>query len=202
MKITARKYSRSESADHKGFTLVELLVVIAIIAILAAVVVLIINPLELTRRSRDAARLTDLANLQQAINVSVQEATGSSATDILCSQGLTAGACRGDSDTGTRVANGGGWVQADLTAQRSVSVPTLPVDPVNSPAYHYTYCSDGNNWEINTRLESEQQAAKMGNDGGDEGGTTDSTAVLLSDARYEVGSNLNLINSGGTPCDY
>ena len=47
---------------NKGFTLVELLVVIAIVAILAAVVVLIINPLELTRRGRDAARLTDLSN--------------------------------------------------------------------------------------------------------------------------------------------
>jgi len=35
----------------KGFTLVELLVVIAIIAILAAVVVLIINPLELIHRN-------------------------------------------------------------------------------------------------------------------------------------------------------
>src|SRR5688572_17556019 len=183
MKITARKYSRSKSVDPKGFTLVELLVVIAIIAILAAVVVLIINPLELTRRSRDAARLTDLANLQQAINVSVQEATGSSATDILCVGGLTAGACTGNSSTGLRVADGTGWVKANLTAQSSVSVPTLPVDPVNSNGgtnngYHYTYCSDGTNWEINTRLESEQQASKMGNDGGDEGGTGDSNATL------------------------
>lgn len=202
MKITARKYSRSESQDLKGFTLVELLVVIAIIAILAAVVVLIINPLELTRRSRDAARLTDLANLQQAINVSVQEATGSTPTAILCSQGTTGGVCRQTSAAGTRAANGTGWVQADLTAQRSVSVPTLPVDPSNSTAYHYTYCSDGTNWEINARLESEQQASKMGNDGGDEGGTSDPTSTLLTSGRYEVGSNLNLITSGGTPCAY
>lgn len=65
-----------ESAQ--GFTLVELLVVIAIIAILAAVVILIINPLELIHRSRDATRMKDLDNLVQAINVSMQEAGMSS----------------------------------------------------------------------------------------------------------------------------
>lgn len=204
MKITARKYSHSRSEDHKGFTLVELLVVIAIIAILAAVVVLIINPLELTRRSRDAARLTDLANLQQAINVSVQEATGSSATDILC-KGVTP-ACVGKSGgTGaaTRVPDGTtGWVKADLTAQKSVSVPTLPVDPINSEEYHYTYCSDGNNWEIDTRLESDQQIPKMGNDGGDEGLTTEDVTALKTSGKYEVGSKLDLIKASGGSCTY
>jgi prepilin-type N-terminal cleavage/methylation domain-containing protein len=197
MKITARKYSQSRREDYKGFTLVELLVVIAIIAILAAVVVLIINPLELTRRSRDAARLTDLANLQQAINVSVQEATGASATDILCEGGLThnTDSCYGRSDTQGRQPDGTGWVVADLTTQRSVSVPTLPVDPINTDDYHYTYCSEGDNWEINTRLESEQQASKMGNDGGDEGGTGDDLATLRASGRYEVGSKLDLIQA-------
>ncbi len=210
MKITARKYSQSQREDHKGFTLVELLVVIAIIAILAAVVVLIINPLELTRRSRDAARLTDLANLQQAINVSVQEATGASAVNILCFNGLTntgGTSCVGNSATGTRVANGTGWVQADLTAQKSVSVPTLPVDPVNTNTgtangYHYTYCSDGSNWEIDTRLESEQQASKMGNDGGDEGLPADDLTTARASGKYEVGSKLDLIQSTGGLCTY
>jgi prepilin-type N-terminal cleavage/methylation domain-containing protein len=201
MKITARKYSHTKSEDLKGFTLVELLVVIAIIAILAAVVVLIINPLELTRRSRDAARLTDLANLQQAINVSVQEATGSSATDILCKTPATA-PCTGESVGDSRIADGTGWIKADLTAQTSVSVPTLPVDPINSTDYHYTYCSDGNNWEINTRLESEQQAPKMGNDGGGEGAPGDDIATLRASGKYEVGSKLDLIRPSGGSCTY
>ena len=173
-----------------GFTLVELLVVIAIIAILAAVVVLIINPLELTKRGRDAARLTDLANLQSAINVAVQEATGSGTVDILCVGGLTSGACRGDSFTGTRNSNGSGWAKVNLSAQKSVSVPTLPQDPVNSTAYHYTYCSDGNAWEIDTALESSQQSSKMITDGGDD------------PALYEVGSNLGLIKPSGGSCTY
>ncbi len=172
----------------KGFTLVELLVVIAIIAILAAVVVLIINPLELTRRGRDAARLTDLANLQNAINVAVQESTGSGTVAVLCKG--SSYPCNGSSATGTRTSDGTGWVKADLSAQKSVSVPTLPVDPTNSTAYHYTYCADKDQWEIDTALESDQQKDKMKNDGGNE------------DDKYEVGSNLSLIAASGGSCTY
>ncbi len=160
----------------RGFTLVELLVVIAIIAILAAVVVLIINPLELMKRSRDAARLTDLANLQQAINVAVQESTQS--TQYIACNGVI-GDCSGDSATDTRVVNGTGWVKVDLGSQRSVSVPTLPIDP-NPTAYHYRYCGNGEKWMIEAVLESAQQEGKMATDGGP------------NDALYEVGSDMSL----------
>lgn len=181
---------RSLRKSAHGFTLVELLVVIAIIAILAAVVVLIINPLELTRRGRDAARLTDLSNLQQAINVAVQEATASAAT-ILCKGTTTP--CNGSSfpvTNSTRNSDGTGWVKTDLSAQQSVSVPTLPVDPTNSAAYHYTYCSDGKAWEIDTVLESDKTKDKMTSDGGNE------------NDKYEVGSNLTLVAASGGSCTY
>lgn len=179
----------------QGFTLVELLVVIAIIAVLAAVVVLIINPLELTRRSRDAARLTDLSNLQQAINVAVQEST-SSGTYLLCN-GASNPSCVGDSVSGTRTNNGTGWVKVNLGAQGSVSVPTLPVDPVNSSGvngFHYLYCADKptnqvEGWEIVTKLESQQQSGKMATDGG------------TNDNLYEAGSNLGLLGVT-TGCTY
>ncbi len=172
-----------------GFTLVELLVVIAIIAILAAVVVLIINPLEFTRRGRDAARLSDLANLQNAINVAVQESSGSSALAVLC-KGSQDWPCSGLSNVGTRLSDGTGWVKSDLSGQKSVSVPTLPVDPVNTATFHYTYCAKDDAWEIDTALESDQQKDRMKNDGGD------------MDTVYEVGSNLKLITQAGTPCAY
>lgn len=179
MKKTARVYA--ERICGSGFTLVELLVVIAIVAILAAVVVLIINPLELTRRGRDAARLTDLANIQQAINVAVQEATGSSAA-ILCKD-VTAPCTANSNDAGANVrkSDGSGWVKVDLSAQKSVSVPTLPADSLNDATYRYTYYSDGNGWEINAALESDQQKGKMTTDGGD------------CDTKYEVGSKLTLL---------
>lgn len=152
---------------------------IAIIAILAAVVVLIINPLELTRRGRDSARLTDLANLQQAINVAVQEATTSGGA-ILCSG--AAYPCSGkSSDANSRPSDGTGWVKVNLGSQKSVSVPTLPADPTNDATAHYAYCADNDAWEINAILESDQQKDKMTKDGGDD------------DTKYEVGSNLKLI---------
>jgi len=177
--------------NKSGFTLVELLVVIAIIAILAAVVVLIINPLELTRRGRDAARLSDLANLQIAINVAVQESSGSGAVAILCKV-LGTYPCYGSSNIGTntRVPDGNGWVKTDLSTQKSVSVPTLPADPINSTTYHYTYCAAGDSWEIDTVLESSQQSPKMLSDGGND------------PAVYEVGSNLSLIAPSGGTCTY
>lgn len=196
----------AQKLSIKGFTLVELLVVIAIIAVLAAVVVLIINPLELTKRSRDAARLTDLANLQQAINVAVQEATGSSATNILCNG--AAYPCGGSAGGGNsnqsdpiiaRKADGTGWVKVNLGAQKSVSVPTLPVDQTNSPDYHYTYCADNNAWEINAVLESDQLKVKMERDGGDE---NQIIAGNATSAKYEVGSNLTLIRPTGGSCTY
>lgn len=161
-----------------GFTLVELLVVIAIIAILAAVVVLIINPLELMKRSRDAARLTDLANLQTAINVAVQESTQTS--QYIACNGV-AGDCTSNSFSGTRVINGTGWVSINFTNQKSVSVPTLPIDPINSSGatgFHYTYCGNGEKWMLETVLESDQQKKKMETDGGP------------SNTLYEVGSDM------------
>lgn len=197
MRKTARVATRR--AQSNGFTLVELLVVIAIIAILAAVVVLIINPLELTRRSRDAARLSDLANLQQAINVAAQEAT-SSGTAILCSRGLTGGVCTEKTDpigVNTRKSDGTGWVHANLGTQQSVSVPTLPVDPVNDSSFHYIYCSDGATWEIDAKLESNQQKGKVGTDGGNENDTTGNPVVGL----FETGSKLDLVGPGGL-CTY
>jgi prepilin-type N-terminal cleavage/methylation domain-containing protein len=174
--------SLNKNTARRGFTLVELLVVIAIIAILAAVVVLIINPLELTRRSRDAARLTDMANLQQAINVAAQEST-QSGTNVFCVGG-TAPCTESTNPIGanTRKSNGTGWVKVDLGGQKSVSVPTLPVDPLNDNVNNYTYYSDGNAWEMDAVLESEQQREKMKTDGGD------------NDNKYEVGSNLTLLN--------
>lgn len=188
MNKSARGFTTTVQTS-RGFTLVELLVVIAIIAILAAVVVLIINPLEFTRRTRDAARLSDLTSLHGALSIAVQEATGSSAASVLCT---VSGSfpCNGSSNTGTRVSNGSGWVKADLSTQKGVSLSTLPADQVNSLELHYTYCSDNDAWEIDTVLESDKEKGRMLTDGGNE------------DNRYEVGSDLKLIAASGGSCTY
>ena len=104
--------------------------------------------------------------------------------------GSSIGVTTTNAPTGTRASDGSGWVKTDMSAQQSVSVPTLPVDPVNSTAYHYTYCADNDTWEINTVLESSQQSGKMSTDGGNE------------NTRYEVGSNLTIVAASGGACTY
>lgn len=161
-----------------GFTLVELLIVIAIIAILAVIVSVVINPIEIMRQGRDSDRMAALASLQQAINVAAQEATDSGAAILCFPDGVTP--CTGDSVTGSRASNGTGWVKVNLSSQKTVSMPTLPIDQLAAQAY--TYTSDGTNWEIDAVLESEKYKGKMATDGGD------------NNNKYEVGSKLDLAN--------
>ncbi len=59
---TNKKYSR-------GFTLLELLIVIAILAILSAALVLVLNPAESMKKSRDTQRMSDLATLKTALGL-------------------------------------------------------------------------------------------------------------------------------------
>jgi prepilin-type N-terminal cleavage/methylation domain-containing protein len=175
MRVTARYFA--DGNIQRGFTLVELLVVIAIIAVLAAVIAIIINPLEVTRRSRDATRLADLEGLQKAINVTLQDSgTGS---NILCAGSPP---CGGVSNVGSRVTTGTGWVPINFTMQSNVNIPTLPIDPSNNDTYYYQYSSDGTDYELNAIMESEDHIPKMGEDGGD------------SATKYEVGTSLTILN--------
>lgn len=173
---------KNRPSKSSGFTLVELLVVIAIIAILAVVVLIIINPVEVQKRTRDDTRLSDMQNLQQAINVAVQDATDSAT--VLCNG--AAAPCSGASypvTTATRKNDGSGWVPVDLSSTKIVSVATLPVDPVNDATYHYSYSTNaaGSAYEIDTVLESDQQKGKMATDGGN------------NDNVYEVGTDLTIL---------
>ena len=165
----------------KGFTLIELLVVIVILAVLSAIVMLILNPLELAARNRDAARLADLANIRDAININLQESSNSG-TNILCYNTTTPCTARSDATSSNiRLPNGAGWVKVDISGNKSFKFAVLPTDPLNTSAYHYTYYSDGVSWEINASLESNQFKNKTANDGGDNNDT------------YEVGTKFNLV---------
>ncbi|MFH1840962.1 MAG: type II secretion system protein [Candidatus Shapirobacteria bacterium] len=54
---------------QKGFTLVELLIVIAIIAVMGAVSLIVLNPLELINRGRDANNLSKAKEVISACDV-------------------------------------------------------------------------------------------------------------------------------------
>lgn len=149
---------------------------IPVVAIIAAVVVLAINPLELTRQSRDAARFSDGAVLAKAINDEYM----ANQTD-LCTGTAP---CVGMSHQASTALDGTGWVKMVLPASAIPDPlqkgPMLPSDPVNNTEYFYTYCSDGTNWEINFKLESDKYQEKLVQDEGD------------SDQYYEVGSDKTL----------
>lgn len=73
----------------KGFTLLELLIVIAILAILATVVVLVLNPAETLKKTRDSQRLSDMNTLRSALalyitQVSQPKLDNSSKSDTNC----------------------------------------------------------------------------------------------------------------------
>jgi prepilin-type N-terminal cleavage/methylation domain-containing protein len=168
-------------SEHKGFTLIELLVVIAIIVILALAALIVINPIELLKRGRDATRVSDLQNLHQAISAAVSEASGSTAA-VLCYN--TSAPCSGastDNSGNARSNNGTGWVKVNLSNQ-ALKMPVLSNDPINDSTYHYNYNSDGSQWEFNAVLESDQYKTKMSQDGGN------------NDNAFEVGTSLTLIN--------
>jgi prepilin-type N-terminal cleavage/methylation domain-containing protein len=54
---------------NSGFSLLELLIVIAIIAILSVALVIVLNPAETLKKSRDAQRISDLSTLKTAIGL-------------------------------------------------------------------------------------------------------------------------------------
>jgi prepilin-type N-terminal cleavage/methylation domain-containing protein len=56
------------SRAQRGFTLIELLIVIGILAVLATLVILVLNPAELFKQSRDIRRLNDIKTLTAMVN--------------------------------------------------------------------------------------------------------------------------------------
>ncbi|MFA6096815.1 MAG: type II secretion system protein [Candidatus Paceibacterota bacterium] len=59
----------------KGFTLLELLIVIAILSILAMALILVLNPAETMKKSRDTQRMTDLSTVKTAIGLYLTNST-------------------------------------------------------------------------------------------------------------------------------
>lgn len=167
---------------ERGLTLIELIILLFVFSALGAAAWYLLDPLELGRRERDAVRLADLAILTQSVNRATQEAS-ISATKVLCPNLEASCAGRSDSQDGDiRNVSGKGWVKVDLSSQKGLQLPLLPLDPFGSGDFFYEFYSDGTSWEINAKFESNTYRSRMSQDGGD------------NNDRYEVGTNLTLVN--------
>lgn len=191
--------------SQKGFTLIELLIVIGILAILSTAMVLVINPAELLRRSRDTQRLSDLSTLKTAIgyylvNVSTPYIGGTSTNDTCVGtmwatvSGVSADTFTAsyDADSVSKI-NGTGWVPIDFTHLTGGSpIGSLPLDPSNTsatstPSLYYTYVCNKDNLTF-------EMTANMESDYYEKGGTNDVESKDGGDidTLYESGTELTI----------
>ncbi len=195
--------------NKKGFTLIELLVVIAIIAILAVVVVLTLNPAELLRQARDSNRVSDFATLKSAIGLySADVATstwlcggGCSSTSTIFVSGnssipattFTSSSAAGwgffggettGNTSASRLVNGTGWLPINFSVISSgAPIGSLPVDPVNSGNFFYTFVGAQTTYKLAAKMES----IKYGYGGSNDVVSTDGGN---STTTYEQGTNI------------
>jgi len=173
----------------KGFTLLELLIVIGVLAVLATATILVLNPVEILRQSRDSTRISDLASLKNAISIYV---TGVDSPDLdggtsdctsLCyvnASGVSSncGSRHGSKTTTTdttRETDASGWLPIDFEDIPGGSpIPTLPIDPTNNATLFYSYACDNTNktFELNATFESTKYTSTEDYDGTDGGDTS------------------------------
>ncbi len=178
----------------KGFTLLELLIVIGILAILSAVTILVINPAELLRKSRDTQRISDLGSINSALGFYLTNTSTISMGSVSSSYSVTSTTCssRTPAVTTSQSVAGTGWLPVDLaTLAVGSPISKYPVDP--NPSYtgnnqrYYVYLTDGaGKWEIVANLESAYYTStddRESKDGGNE------------NSLYEVGNKLDLLNT-------
>lgn len=183
-----------------GFTLIELLIVIAILAILATVTLLVINPAQMIKQTRDSNRIAELNQINKALLI-FQSFGGSSMgthTKVYVSIPSAQADCSDlglpalgggytyvcSNSTNYRKIDGTGWIPADLTSVQSSAGSlffALPIDPINTVAngYYYTYIPGS--WALSATMESDKYiTANAATDGGS------------SSTRFEAGNEISL----------
>lgn len=148
----------------KGFTLIELLMVMGVIGALAGVLMIIINPTEVSRKSRDARRISDMGSVKTAIDLALSDGQALTATS---------GWVTFSNSTSPSSFDGSG-----LDVSKYISV--IPQNPGGNTQYvnsacatgatsasdmAYQYKSDGSVYVIRTKVESVSNCKTIQSDG-------------------------------------
>lgn len=195
-------FLKNKNKYQSGLSLVELLLVVSIIGILGIAAVMIINPTEILRQSRDGRRIADLQSIDRALGMYKQDNKvnfGGINIVYISLVDSTSSACASHSlpplssgwsyrcvtsESSLRRIDGTGWVPVDFTSITSGSIiPSLPVDPINSASgrFYYGYMTKAGRWALISFLESERYLRiSASQDGG------------VDSNRLEVGTDISL----------
>lgn len=147
----------------KGFTLIEILIVVAIIAILASVVLVGLGPTQ--RAGRDARRLSDLHQVQNALELYFNRCGYYPGTATCASNAAPAAGAAGYTN-----------MSSALTGTASIGTPNIPVDPTNSGSLVYQYgatpAAAANQYTLAAQLEDVNNSALSSSITGSSNGIT------------------------------
>lgn len=153
-----------KEGKKRSITLIELLIVMGILAILGGGTILMINPAEILKESRDIKRISDIKNLE--INLlkakySSRNLSMGAANTVYVSLPDSSPTCSNlklpelplgwsyscVSEENLLKTDGSGWIPIDFDKLSSSVGNSLPVDPINSDLSesYYVYSVDSNN---------------------------------------------------------
>ena len=207
--------------DHHGFTLIELLVTITILAILITIIVVLIDPAEIFKKTRDARRIADLSGMRDALtfvsvasggvfdadggNISTCSDEGSRSVYVSAPQEITMHSAPSGwmwkqvAKVFIATVGGTGWIPVNFTGVTGgSSLFNLPIDPrnVDSPSvgsrFFYSYAC--RRADSKFELNAKLESADFGPGGGDDKSVIDGGDV--SDV-YEIGSSANILPTSG-----
>lgn len=167
-----RKHFSSCSPLSLGFTLVELLVVIGILSILIAGVLITLNPFSQFQKAKDAARKSDLFQIQKALEVYSQD---NGRYPVSSSSSPTLRIVRLDGTT------------ADWGQNWQPYITTLPKDSTSSKHYVYYSSSTGQSYWLYASLDRPNDPQLCNSN---------------ADECSSIATNLIPANSCGGKCNY